>query len=159
MDMHNKNLNRSIDIYIGKKIKNKYIKGQRLINKLRSAVPLPSKASKMKLKKYPNSQPLQNTHIKIHTKREISFLFLFSQKKIENIYRKSPILSSPICHCPCPASTTPNCSQYTMPLLALSTVSRYQPEHKGPKGIIKQMQLGPNQTKQQSNKPRSNTNK
>ena len=113
----------------------------------------------MKLKKYPNSQPLQNTHIKIHTKREISFLFLFSQKKIENIYRKSPILSSPICHCPCPASTTTNYSQYTMPLLALSTVSRYQPEHKGPKGIIKQMELGPNQTKQQSNKPRSNTNK
>ena len=55
--MHNKNLNRSIDIYIGKKIKNKYIKGQRLINKLRSAVPLPSKASKMKLKNIPTLNP------------------------------------------------------------------------------------------------------
>ena len=35
-----------------------------------------------------------------------------SQKKIENIYRKFPILFSPICHCPCPASTAPTAPMF-----------------------------------------------
>lgn len=67
---------------------------------------------------------------------------------------KIPILSQSD---PCPVFNYSNCFQYTMPFPALSTMPRYQPEHRGPKRTIKQMQLGPNQTKQQSNKPRSNT--
>ena len=62
--MHNKNLNKSIYMYIGKKIKNKYIQqklGQGLINNLRRAVPIivmTLKSFQNEVKKNPNSQTL-----------------------------------------------------------------------------------------------------
>ena len=95
---------------------------------------------------------------KMHPKpREFVFLFLTLRK----IYTTS-LLSRPLqfalAHTLLHLLQLKHCAP-NLPLLILNAMSRYQLKHNEPKRIIKQMQLGSNQTKQQSYKPRSNANK